>query len=120
LKHARETRDERWDDLERAKLLGFFDRDESTLNLTTVHEATLPLVKDGPDRLKGMLIALVLGVFAGCGFAVLRQMLDRRVRYRSSVERMLGVPVLGVVPEEPRWKRIGTRARRLALPSPRP
>jgi uncharacterized protein involved in exopolysaccharide biosynthesis len=118
LGHALDVREDLQDKLKRAEQLGFFDRDEQTLNLMTVQDATLALDKVGPDRTKSLLIAVMVGVFAGCALAVLRQLFDRRLRYRNNVERMLGVPVLGVVPEEPRWKQIGNRARRLALPSP--
>jgi hypothetical protein len=68
-------------------------------NLQVWEPATLPSNKDGPRRSKFVLIGLFLGTALGCGIAVLLQMLDSRVRYPRTVEKTLGLPLLGVVPE---------------------
>jgi capsular polysaccharide biosynthesis protein len=40
---------------------------------------------------------------------MLRQFLDPRLRYPQLIEKQLGVRVLGVLPEEPRWRRLGRK-----------
>ena len=58
------------------------------------------------------------GIGAGLALALLRQLLDSKVRFPRSVERSLGVRVLGVIPELPRWRRMGRRLHRMSsLPS---
>jgi hypothetical protein len=67
--------------------------------LKPVWEPTLPLTKFGPSRLKPLVAGLAAGMFLGLALAVLRQLLDRRLRYPETLEKSLGVRVLGVVPE---------------------
>ena len=43
-------------------------------------------------------LATMLGLMTGMGVAFALEMLDRRIRDEASVERRLGLPVLGVVP----------------------
>ena len=68
-------------------------------NLRELQAATLPLGKDGPRRSKLVSIGVLGGLAFGCGLALLRQFLDRRLRYPTTVERELGLPLLAVVPE---------------------
>lgn len=59
----------------------------------------VPLTKAGPSRAKFLLMGTFGGIALGVGLAVLRQLLDRRVRYPETIEKTLGLRVLGVVPE---------------------
>ena len=97
---------------DQARILGLIDRDNQMSNLVIVQRATLPLQAQGPRR--GTLVALGLaaGLAAGLAFAVLRQILDTRLRYPDNLEQLLGVQILGVVPEEPTWRKLGDRIRR--------
>ncbi len=72
---------------------------EGDANLRVLQAATLPYDKDGPDRKKIIALGLFGGIAAGSGFAIVRQLADRRLRYPSSIERQLDVVVLAVVPE---------------------
>lgn len=43
-------------------------------------------------------LAIILGLMAGTGVAVLQEKMDRRIRDETAVERRLGLPVLGTIP----------------------
>lgn len=73
---------------------------EGDTNLRVMQVANVPYEKDGPDRKKVIAMGIIGGAMAGAFVALLRQMLDRRLRYPSSIERELDIPVLAVVPEE--------------------
>lgn len=73
--------------------------EEDRSNLTLFRPARMPSIKTGPDRKKPLVMGLFGGVALGLGFAVLRQLLERRVRYRETVEQQLGMPVLCTVPD---------------------
>lgn len=80
-------------------------REESgSSNLKITQRAQLPLTKVGPNRLKPLAAGTFGGLALGIAFAVLRQLLDRRVRYPEVVEKNLGLKVLGVVPESRRLR----------------
>ena len=51
-----------------------------------------------PDPMKILLVALVVGLGAGFGFAILAQVFDNKVQSIRDVEKDLGVPFLGGVP----------------------
>jgi len=78
---------------------------EGDSNLSVFQAALLPLEKDGPKRARIVLMGVGAGLAAGLALAVLRQLLDRRVRYAGSIERRLGVVVLAVLPEKRRFRR---------------
>jgi uncharacterized protein involved in exopolysaccharide biosynthesis len=86
--------------------------DERMRSLVVTQAATLPVVKDGPKRGKIVGGGLLGGTVFGAAIALLRQLLDRRLRYPKNVARALGIPVLGVVPEERRWRLDGKRISR--------
>ncbi len=67
--------------------------------LKPMWDPTLPLGKIGPSRLKPLLAGLAVGLFLGMAYAVLRQLLDRHLRYPETLERRFGLKVIGVVPE---------------------
>jgi uncharacterized protein involved in exopolysaccharide biosynthesis len=82
---------------------------EGDANLRVLQAATLPYDKDGPDRKKIIALGIFGGLAAGSCFALVRQLLDRRLRYPSSIERQLDVVVLAVVPEVPALERADLR-----------
>jgi uncharacterized protein involved in exopolysaccharide biosynthesis len=95
--------------------LSELEQNERLANLKVIQRANLPMGKSAPDR--GKLIVMGILGAGGLGFllAVIRQFADSRVRYPKKVEKELGIRVLGVVVEEPRYRRFGKRMRRLAL-----
>lgn len=64
-----------------------------------VDEATLPEKPVKPRKALVMAIAGVLGLLAGMGGVIARAMLYRKLRTAEDVERELGLPVLGMVPD---------------------
>ncbi len=79
-------------------------------NLRILQQATLPTEKDGPQRLSITLVGAMAGLFLGLLLAVARQILDRRLRYPETVERLLGQPVLTVIPETPALRKFAPQA----------
>ena len=69
-------------------------------------DASLPLNKTGPERIKPLGMGIALGLFLGLLLAVLRQFVDPTVRYRETVEKELDLPILTVVPESRALRRI--------------
>lgn len=66
--------------------------------VTKLDSATVPGSPYAPDIMKNMLLALVFGVAAAAGLAVLRETLDDRIRSLEDVEDRIGLPLLGHTP----------------------
>lgn len=64
-----------------------------------IDEATLPEHPIAPRKALTLAIAAILGLLAGSGFVLARELLDRKIRTASDVEEQLALPVLGVVPD---------------------
>jgi len=88
----------------RIETLEEISADERMRSIVVTQAATLPLGKNGPNRAKLVAVGVFGGLLVGAATALLRQLLDSRLRYPKNVERALGIPVLGVVPEERRWR----------------
>ena len=69
----------------------------STLNQT--QQASLPLEKEGPNRGKLVLGALLAGLFFGFAVILLRSLPDTVVRTREDLEQIEGLAVIGVMPK---------------------
>jgi capsular exopolysaccharide synthesis family protein len=79
--------------------------EESPVEIRVTSRAELPTSPDSPQ--KGLFLAggLLLGVALGVGTAVLRELLDRRVRDDEAAEAIAGAPVLGRIPHDSGAKR---------------
>jgi uncharacterized protein involved in exopolysaccharide biosynthesis len=75
-------------------------------NLRVLQRATLDKDKVGPKRPGMILKGMLAGTLAAIAVALLRQQVDRKLRYPETFERSRGVPVLGVVPDTPSLRRI--------------
>ena len=64
-----------------------------------VDEATLPEKPVKPRKLLVMAIMTVLGLLVGIGSVVAHAMLYRKIRTAEDVEKELGLPVLGMIPD---------------------
>jgi capsular exopolysaccharide synthesis family protein len=79
-------------------------------------EAALPAqFPSSPQKTKIMAAALLLGLVAGGGIAVLRDLMDQTLRSGEEISGLLGLPVLGVVPAMSRRQKIPTRGQRVHL-----
>ena len=72
-------------------------QDGGQSNVTVVDRALLPVGPYTPNLRKNLIIGLVLGLMAALGLVFLLEFLDRRVKSADDLERILGLPVLGVV-----------------------
>ncbi|WP_338758398.1 chain length determinant protein EpsF [Massilia sp. METH4] len=88
-------------------------------DVMVLNPATAPTEPSSPRILLNTLLAVLLGTMLGIGFAILLELLDRRVRMNSDMES-LGIPLLGTVDWRPvKRSRMGVLAklapRRLSL-----
>ena len=67
-------------------------------NIRVVERATRPTSPVRPRKQLIWALSAVAGLALGVGVAFLSESLDNRIRSRDEIERVLGVPVLGVVP----------------------
>ncbi len=72
--------------------------DTGALNITILEVARPAGSPSKPQKAKVMTFALLLGLMFGCGLAILRDLIDYRLRSAEEISALLGVPVLGVVP----------------------
>lgn len=67
-------------------------------SVSVISEASLPADPISPNTMMNVLIATVLGAMAIIGFVLLRYFLDRSVKSEEELERILGLPVISVIP----------------------
>lgn len=67
-------------------------------NVSIVDRADQPVAPAKPNKTLNALIAVVLGLFGGIGLAFLFEHLDDTINDTDGLERLMGLPVLGVVP----------------------
>jgi succinoglycan biosynthesis transport protein ExoP len=68
-----------------------------SVKATTFAYAQLPQEASSPKVLRNLLVGLVLGLLLGIGFALLRHILDTKVRSEADIRSITESPVLGVV-----------------------
>ena len=68
-------------------------------NIEVVDKAKLSYIPSGPNVKKNTLLATMVGFLLGCGYAVLRFLLDNRLRNKEEAEKYLGIPVFCEIPE---------------------
>ena len=91
--------------LARVETLAAIDVEGDT-NLKIMQGASLPLDKEGPKRLKLIILGLAAGAGIGTSIAVLRQAFEGSLRYPTTVQRTSGVQLLAVVPESTDVRRL--------------
>ena len=70
-----------------------------TNNVSVIEEAVLPRVPIRPRKAVNLLVAVVVGVLIGVGTALTIEYFDTTVKTPDDVERYLGLPVIGIVPQ---------------------
>ncbi len=68
-------------------------------NVQIAQPATVPTSPSSPKVSRNTLLGAVLGLLLGLGLAFLLERLDRRIREPKDLEKVYGLPLLGVVPE---------------------
>ena len=72
--------------------------DTGALNINILEVARPADRPSKPERAKCIAMGLVFGLIFGGVFAVLRDMLDSRLRSADEISSVLGIPVLGIIP----------------------
>ncbi|ACT48699.1 chain length determinant protein EpsF [Methylotenera mobilis] len=74
-----------------------------------LNPAVPPIKHSSPKTLVNLILAIFLGTLLGVGFALLAELLDRRVRSADDIQEGVAIPVLGVIVsdslEQPRRRR---------------
>lgn len=68
-------------------------------NIEVVDKAKLSYVPSGPNVKKNTMVTGLIGLVVGVGYAVLRFLLDNRLRTKEEAEKYLGIPVFCEIPE---------------------
>jgi capsular polysaccharide biosynthesis protein len=71
------------------------------LNEDNVHildEALLPTAPDTPRPMLNIAIAFFLGIMVSIGLVFLIEYLDNTVKSQDDIEKLIGVPVIGIIP----------------------
>ncbi len=89
--------------------------DVGRLRMQIMEPASISELPSDPQRSKVMAIALVLGLLAGGGLAVLRDLMDQTLRSGEEISSVLRLPVLGVVPAMSRKETVPARGRKIQL-----
>lgn len=71
----------------------------SVESVNVIDEAPVPTAPSGPNRTLYVMVAFMAGLFMAVAIVVVLDMLDTRVRSAEQVEELLGLPVIGRIPE---------------------
>jgi capsular exopolysaccharide synthesis family protein len=85
---------------------------EKTSDITVATYSRLPKIPIGPNRLRNILIALVLSLVAGIGLAFLLDFLDDTVNSMEDVDRYIHLPALALIPASK-----GDKGRLIGMPA---
>ncbi|MBK6854899.1 MAG: chain length determinant protein EpsF [Burkholderiales bacterium] len=75
------------------------DSQANQTNITVLTPATEPAEHSSPKILLNALLSVFLGTLLAVGFALLRELMDRRVRSLEDISQAMDVPVLGSLPK---------------------
>lgn len=85
-------------------------------DVAVLNPATAPRSTSSPKIMLNVILSIFLGTMLGLGFALLSELLDRRVRSRDDLTDLLEVPVFAIIDGKPpasSSKRLSKPARRL-------
>jgi len=92
-----------------------------TTSISIIDEARVPKNPVSPNKMRNLMLALVFGLFGGAALCFVFEYLDNTIEGPEVVERMSGLPSLGVIPylhsEADEGKKHGKRSPR-RRPSP--
>lgn len=86
--------------------------------VSVLSSAVVPLTPSAPNLPLNMALSVILGTLLGIGLALIKEMLNPRIRSERDALTVLGVPVLGVMAADN--KSLLPLGRRFGLPAPRP
>lgn len=68
-------------------------------NVSTIDVAKIPENPVSPNKMMNIAIATVLGLMVGVGITFVLEFLDRTYKVPTDIERHLGLPILGAIPD---------------------
>ncbi len=74
----------------------------STSSISIVEPAVAPFKRYRPKPKVNIALGLFSGLLLGLGFAFLREALDQKINSSDDLQRLSGLPVLGMIPRIPR------------------
>lgn len=80
----------------------FINRMQKNLNVRNIEivdKAKLSYVPSGPNIKKNTMLACLVGLVIGVGYAVLKMLFDNRLRTKEEAEKYLGIPVFCEIPD---------------------
>ena len=69
-------------------------------NAQVIEPATVPGSPVSPNPRRNAMLAFLLALLAGIGLVILIDRMDRRLRNANEIEKLVGVPLLAVIPRE--------------------
>jgi capsular exopolysaccharide synthesis family protein len=70
--------------------------------LTIAQKAAIPIYASGPNRIRNIILSVVVGGVFGLGLAYFIEYLDTSIKTIDDIERTLGMQILGVIPQKVR------------------
>jgi capsular polysaccharide biosynthesis protein len=67
-------------------------------NVLIVDKAQQPTKQDNPNPKLNMAIAFFIGIMSSLGIAFLLEYLDNTVKSQEDIEKLTGIPVIGIIP----------------------
>jgi succinoglycan biosynthesis transport protein ExoP len=98
LERARRINDELYAALMKAKNEAQIEAASQIGNIDVVDPAVTPLSPVRPNRKDSLIVGLVVSLILGIGLAILLESLDHTVKSEEEVKKLLGIPILGLIP----------------------
>lgn len=68
-------------------------------NVQVMDRAILPISQSSPRPMLNMAIAFFLGLMVSLGIVFLKEYLDNTIKTESDIQRLLDIPVIGIIPQ---------------------
>ena len=68
-------------------------------NVSTIDTAEIPVNPVSPNKMMNIAIAGVLGMMVSVGLVLVLEFLDRTYKTPTDIERHLGLPIIGAIPD---------------------
>ncbi len=100
LERARSINDELYAALMKAKNEAQIEAASQIGNIDVVDAAYRPLDPVRPNKLQNLIIGVVVSLMLGVALAFLLEHLDHTVKSEEEVKKLLGLPILGLIPRQ--------------------